>query len=714
VLLGSGLTVLVLLALIGVFLLLQSRHALAESGWSFFTRIEFNTEALHPLVGVLGLLIGTLVVSAIAVVIAIPLAIGVSLYITEYAPPGLRKLLQGVIDLLASVPSLLYGLWGFLYLGNVLVPLERWLSSHLSFVPFLSVAADSSFVNTYFIAGVVVALMVIPITASVTREVFAQTPQAEKEAALALGATRWVMIKEVVLPFGRGGIIGGSMLGLGRALGETIAVSLLLPQIPAAAVHIFSNGGSTIAGFIAERAGSDPFTTSALLATGLVLFVITLLVNIAASTIIGRSRSGAGLELAGSGSRVTMRLVSELTPEDWLVAFGCALSSIAGCWLVFARLTEGIGWFGFLLVAYVVFVGLFYVVTAERLGSIIAVDRTVSVVVSTSAFAVLVPLLWLVLYIFDKGLPGLSAGFFTHDMRGITPLDPATAGGGEHAIVGTLEEVGIALVLSVPLAILTAVFLNETRSRWRRPVRIFVDAMSGKPSIVAGLFIYALLILPFAGKSSFFGFNGLMAALALSLTMMPTVARTVEVVLRIVPGGLRQASLAMGASWARTVWSVVLPTARSGIATAVVLGIARTVGETAPLLFTSFGQTLMNANPFSGPQESLPLYIYSYIREPNANTIQRGFTGALVLMVLVLLLFVIARLVGRDRSMARRRPFARITDLYRRGPGWSEPRLALAAATEVDFPVVSYDTGTVRVLDRHRDHRIGSNNQEPA
>jgi phosphate transport system permease protein len=328
---------------------------------------------------------------------------------------------------------------------------------------------------------------------------------------------------------------------------------------------------------------------------------------------------------------------------------------VAACWLVFARLTEGIGWFGFLVVSYLVFVGLFYVVTSERLGRLVAVDRTVSVAIWTSAVIVLVPLLWLVLYIVVKGLPGLSLGFFFHDMRGVSPLQPATAGGGLHAVVGTLEEVGLALVLSVPLALGTAVFLNETRSRWRRPVRIFVDAMSGKPSIVAGLFIYALLILPFAGSSTVFGYNGMMAALALSLTMMPTVARTVEVVLRVVPGGLREAGFALGSSQARMIWSVVLPTARSGIATAIVLGIARTAGETAPLLFTSFGTSLMNANPFSGPQESLPLYVYSYIREPLSNVVQRGETGALVLMALVLVLFVVARVLGRDRARARRR-----------------------------------------------------------
>ncbi len=174
--------------------------------------------------------------------------------------------------------------------------------------------------------------------------------------------------------------------------------------------------------------------------------------------------------------------------------------------------------------------------------------------------------------------------------------------------------------------------------------------MSGLPSIMAGLFIYAVLILPYARKISLFSFNGFMASLALSITMVPTITRTVEVVLRLVPDGLREASLALGSSRTRTVWSVVLPTASTGIATVVVLGVARVVGETAPLLLTAFGYDLMNADPFHGPQESLPLFVFRNIRKPNEAAIARGFAGALVLLTVVIVLFIIARIIGRDRS----------------------------------------------------------------
>ena len=342
-------------------------------------------------------------------------------------------------------------------------------------------------------------------------------------------------------------------------------------------------------------------------------------------------------------------------PIDVATAAAAAVSSVSLCWLVFSVLTDGIGWLAFLVVAYLVFLAIFYVVTYDRLGRLAAVDRMVTVVVTTAMLIVLVPLVWVIGFVLVRGLPALRFSFFTHTQRGVTPTEPATAGGGLHAIVGTIEQVGIALLISLPLGVLAAIFLNESRSRLRRPVRIFVDAMSGMPSIVSGLFIYATLIIPLAKDNALFGFNGFMASLALSMTMMPTICRSVEVVLRLVPAGLREAGLALGSSRARVVWSVVLPTASTGVATGAILGIAREAGETAPLLFTAFGYNLMNANPFTGPQESLPLFIYRFIRQPLESSIQRGFAGALVLMALILVLFAFARFVGRDRTKARKK-----------------------------------------------------------
>lgn len=349
------------------------------------------------------------------------------------------------------------------------------------------------------------------------------------------------------------------------------------------------------------------------------------------------------------------RRPAERTFDDVVTMVASAVGSLSLCWVVFSRLTNGVGWFGFLVCAFAGFLLLYYLVTLERHGPLVASDRIVSTVVISGSLVLLVPLGWLIGYIVAKGLPNLRPGFFVHDQRGITPIMPATAGGGAHAVVGTIEQVGLALIWSLPLGLLAAIFLNESRSRWRRPVRVFVDAMSGIPSVLAGLFIFAVLILPYAKHFSLFSFNGLMASLALAMIMLPTITQTITVVLRLVPDGLREASLALGSSRARTVWSVVLPTARTGMTTAVVLGIARAVGETAPLLFTAFGYSLMNANPTSGAQESLPLFVYRNIRSSNVSTIDRGFVGAFVLMLIVLSLFGAARYIGRDRSKAARR-----------------------------------------------------------
>jgi phosphate transport system permease protein len=322
---------------------------------------------------------------------------------------------------------------------------------------------------------------------------------------------------------------------------------------------------------------------------------------------------------------------------------------------VYYKLTSGTGWLGFVVSTFFVFQVLLYIVTRDQIGHLAAVDRVMLVMVWTGGFILMVPLVMLNIYVFRQGLKALRLNFFFEDQRGITPVLPSTAGGGSHAIVGTIQQVGLALLWSVPLGLGTAIFLNESRSRWRRPVRIFVDAMSGLPSVLAGLFIFAVLILPNAGNLALFNYNGFMASLALSLIMLPPIARTVEVVLRLVPDGLREAGLALGSTRARTVFSVVLPTARTGITTAIVLGIARAVGETAPLLFTAFGYDLMNANPFDGEQESLPLFVYRNIRKPDLAAIERGFAGALVLMLIVIALFGLARFIGRDRSKQRAR-----------------------------------------------------------
>ncbi|MBV9100024.1 MAG: phosphate ABC transporter permease PstA [Candidatus Dormibacteraeota bacterium] len=326
------------------------------------------------------------------------------------------------------------------------------------------------------------------------------------------------------------------------------------------------------------------------------------------------------------------------------------LSSFSLVWVVYAMLLPLSGIPGFVVCWYFTFLAMYWAAVLLLRGRLPARDALMGALVTTGAAAVVIPLGLVIGFVIYKGVALISPHFFVATTQFCGELSAASCGGVGHAIVGTLEQVGIAVLFAVPLAILCAVFLSEIGGPLRRPVFLFVDAMSGVPSIVAGLFIYAVWVI---GLNR--GFNGLGASLALAILMLPTVTRTSFEVLRLVPSGLREGALALGASEWRTTVSVVLPTARSGLITAVVLGIARAVGETAPLLFTAFGASVMNANPLNGPQEALPAFVYEYIRfNPGTGPYQRAWSAALTLTFLVLLLFTSARVIGSLMSVEHR------------------------------------------------------------
>lgn len=294
---AAGASTLLIMGFIAVFLLLEAWTAFDLMGWRFFTTTGWQPDADPPEFGVLAMLYGTVVLAVIALVIAVPLSVGTALFITEYAPRRLRRWLTSLVDLLAAIPSVIYGMWGLFYLQPKMFGAQTWVAEYLDAVPFLR-SDQQVFAGSLFNAGMVVSLMVLPIITAVTREVFAQAPPYEREGALALGSSRWGMIRTVVLPFGRGGIIGGSMLGLGRALGETIAVALIISPSFTIQTHVLDPGGTTVAATIAlEFPEATPTGLSGLMAAGLALFAVTLLVNSLAAVVVGRSRSGAGVEL---------------------------------------------------------------------------------------------------------------------------------------------------------------------------------------------------------------------------------------------------------------------------------------------------------------------------------------------------------------------------------------------------------------------------------
>ncbi|WP_309619927.1 phosphate ABC transporter permease PstA [Salinibacterium sp.] len=336
------------------------------------------------------------------------------------------------------------------------------------------------------------------------------------------------------------------------------------------------------------------------------------------------------------------RSTATIRTVDVIRLFGSAAAAVGfTSWIYFFALPLQ-GEFGFIVIAYVIFVALFALLTSFDENRVTVKDRIVSVFVHSLAALLLIALFSVVIYTVGRGLAPLgNLNFFTEDMSNAGPLDPLTQGGVLHAVLGTLIMIAIALAISIPLGLLTAVFLSEFPGRYAKFVRTVVEAMTALPSIVAGLFIYATVIV-------FLGFNrsGFAASLAITVMMLPIIIRSADVVLRLVPGNLKEAARALGASTWRTVWTVTLPTARSGLTTAIILGTARGIGETSPVLLTAGATTFLNVNPFSGPMTSLPLTTFTFVKSPELNMIARGFGTAAVLMVLVLILFALARAIG--------------------------------------------------------------------
>ena len=285
---GAGIFILVVLAGVATFLMIEAFPALTAPAEDII-----GGEGLFSYV--LPLVFGTLISATLALLIATPLAICIALFITHYAPRRLAQSLGYVVDLLAAVPSIIFGLWGFQVLAPASVPISRWLESNLGFLPFFA-GPTTATGRTMLVTGLVLAVMILPIITAVTREVFLQTPTLHEEAALALGATRWEMIQMSVLPFARSGIISGAMLGLGRALGETMAVAIVLSASGGITLNLISSGNpSTIAANIALTfPESSGLAINVLIASGLILFVITLAVNMLARWVIARRAEFSG------------------------------------------------------------------------------------------------------------------------------------------------------------------------------------------------------------------------------------------------------------------------------------------------------------------------------------------------------------------------------------------------------------------------------------
>ncbi|MCB0882140.1 MAG: phosphate ABC transporter permease PstA [Thermoleophilia bacterium] len=618
-----------------------------------------------PVFGALPFIYGTLVTSAIAMAIAVPIAIGIALATTLILPRRLRGPVAGTINLLAAVPSVVFGFWGIVVLVPKARPVLEWIAEHnLRFLLITALIAlvaavfvrglarlvpvtlaafalavvvltrwdipglphpEAPFAllsgpvlsGSYALSGLVLAVMALPVITAVAREVIATVPRDQIEAAYALGATRWEMIRHSVLPWARSGIVGASALGLGRALGETIALAMV-------AGNVQNIGGSllgptsTAAGVIALQWGeSSDLQMAALTALGLIIFAITFLVNLFARMLVRRGASGPG---PVERLRSRFRTADEGTAAD---ASG-AIERLR---------REGMD-------------GAPVVPIARRLGSV-ASEGLVLVLVALGA----VPLLLLLFEMLRSGLGVMSGDFITQPQ----PVDPNDVRGYgiRDAMIGTFVMSGIATAVAAPLGILTAVFMSEARSRsgrWKRlgdGIGMFVDVLLGMPSIMAGVTLYLTLVLAMGH------FSALAGGFALAVVMFPIVVRSSDEVMRLVSPGQKEAAQALGAPRWRTMWSVVLPAAAPGIATGVLLAIARASGETAPLLFTSLGSQV----GFQGilePIASMAQFIYGFtIQVRTDQSIEFAWGATLVLVTYILILTLAANLITRIAGARR-------------------------------------------------------------
>ena len=332
------------------------------------------------------------------------------------------------------------------------------------------------------------------------------------------------------------------------------------------------------------------------------------------------------------------------SPTQRVISAGVIIASLIATYLL-VLLTPMKGKLAYGFVFFILFVLFDFLYHTRLYGVRSGKDAIARGFVAFGIVLATLPIVSILITVFNRGRRGLHWGLFTHDMKLNSVNDPIAQGGLLHALTGTFSLVAIALVISLPIGILTALYLTEIRGRFSGPIKFLVQAMSGVPSIVAGLFILAAIVYPIT-KS----YSGFMGSLALTILMIPTIARTAEEVLLLIPNELREAGVALGGTQWRTVAMVVVPAAKSGLVTAVILGIARVAGETAPIVLLTGGGDTVNANPFAGPMGSLPFYIWKSFSVGTEESVTRAWAGIFVLLIIVLVLFVCARFLSERRK----------------------------------------------------------------
>jgi phosphate transport system permease protein len=619
VLLVASLAAIFSVLFILAYLFLEAFPILRIAGvGNFITGMDWDPTGTPPAYGTFPLIAGTLLVTLGAMVIAIPLSLGCAVFTSEIAPARVRSVLKPAIELLAGIPSVVYGFFGLVILTEV-----------------LRVTFDLSSGLTWLAGSILLAVMALPTITSVSEDAIKAVPREFREGSLALGATRWQTVSRVVVPSAFSGITAAIILGIGRAIGETMAVLMVTGNaavIPSPIWNVFSPI-RTLTGTLGIEMGEVAFGSDhyhALFGVAFLLLVITLIVNLVAATVVGRIRGGAVAVMPCQldGNIPFRYRISRAARNMFAKARLPAMAAMGILALVAVGISAGP--FAALAVlalaaAFIALRGRISARLAERLATLLL----------TAAAGVVVLILGVILWnIVSNGIPAISWDFLT-----MSPRDLGRAGGIFPAIVGTLYLVAGAIGIALPAGIAAAIYLVEYTREGRlvRLIRTGVDLLNGTPSIVFGLFGFAFLVL-----SLRFGVSLLAGQITLGLMVLPTIIRTTEEALRCVPPGLREGSLALGATRWQTVSRVVLPPAIPGILTGTILAVGRAAGETAPIMFTAvvFSQRFLPGSLLD-PVMALPYHLFILATNvPGARTNQYG--TALVLLVAVIGIYSIA------------------------------------------------------------------------
>jgi phosphate transport system permease protein len=576
-----------------------SAQAFAHYGLRFVWSGTFSPSAGEYGAGLL--IVGTVVTTGVALVLSAPVGLGAAIALSELVPPKLAGAAAAVIELLAAVPSIVVGLWALL----VLEPLFRNdVFPFLRTVPVLDgLFGGPAYGPSILLAAVVLAIMTLPTLVSLSRSALRSVPVQDREAAMALGATRWQVVRKVVLPAARPGVAAAVTLALGRALGEAIAVAMVIGNSPSLP-HSLAAQGATLGSAIVNLFGeAQPgLGTSSVIALGAVLLALTVVVN-AGGQVLRRSGGRAPVAYlpAPAGSAALAGLSGQAPaatgPQMGGGRPGPAQSGSGGAALVRPHSLSG---------------------RLVRGG----IAQTLCLLSMVAAAAPLVALVW---YTVVRALPALSLGLLVHP---VVPFG-VPGGGISTAIAGTAKIVGLAVVMAAPVGLLGALFLYEQAGRLAGALRFCADVLSGVPSIVIGIFAFEVVVRPMHRSSL------VAASLALAVLMVPVMVRANEEALRSVPVDLQEAGAALGAPRWRVVRSVVLRGSLPGLIAGNLLAMARTTGETAPLIFT-----------LASPSLAISWLIYSYGTEPFPSAQQEAWAAALVLLVAVLVLSALARTIA--------------------------------------------------------------------